>query len=81
MDERNMQQDFATVATYSHALDAHAARNYLEANGIRAFIADEYTAGEGWPTFIDAKLQVVGADAERARELLSAARPGFRGAL
>lgn len=50
---------------------AHAARNFLAEQGIRAFVADEFTTVESWSNFIEAKLQVSEADAERAAALLA----------
>lgn len=67
-----MSQELATIATYPQAILAHAARNFLAEQGIRAFVADEFTAVESWSNYIEAKLQVACADAERAKALLSA---------
>ena len=58
-----MHQEFATVASYSQAWEAHLARNLLEQNGIRAFIADENSAIEGWSNFVETKVQVAAVDA------------------
>lgn len=59
-----------TIATYPQSFQAHAARNYLEEQGIRAFVADEFTTDQSWSNYIEAKLQVATADAARARSLL-----------
>ena len=39
-----MQEEIVTVATYSHDWEAQIAKNLLEENGIRAFIANENSA-------------------------------------
>jgi hypothetical protein len=64
--------ELITVATYPQAFLAHAARNYLAEQGIRSFVADEFTTDQSWSNYIEAKLRVAVADAERAREILAA---------
>jgi hypothetical protein len=70
-----MSEELVTVATYHQGMLAHAAKNFLAEKGIHAFIADEYTALESWSNFIEAKLQVSAADAERAMSLLAKTEP------
>ena len=64
--------ELQTIATYPQAFLAHAAKNYLAEQGIRAFVGDEFTTDQSWSNYIEAKLQVAAADAVRARELLAA---------
>ena len=33
--------EFTTIATYPQSILAHAAKNFLEEHGIRAFVADD----------------------------------------
>jgi hypothetical protein len=33
--EAHMQSEFTTVGTYSTSIEAHAVKNFLDANGIR----------------------------------------------
>jgi len=63
--------ELKTVATYPQAFLAHAARNYLAEQGIRSFVADEFTTDQSWSNYIEAKLQVAAEDAERAAALLA----------
>ena len=69
-----MEPSLTTVGSFSTAIEAHAAKNFLEAHGILAFVADEHTATEGWSNFSETKVQVAAADAARAHELLASAR-------
>lgn len=69
-----MQNEFVTVATFSNTLEAHTARNFLEVNGVRAFIVDEQTALQSWPNFVESKLQVPAEEAVRANQLLATVR-------
>jgi hypothetical protein len=71
-----MQHEFVTVATYPQAVEAHAARNFLEQNRIQAFVADEYFSALKYATLCTVKLQVPAADVDRARALLDAAAGG-----
>jgi hypothetical protein len=66
-----MSDQLVTVATYRNAFEAHAARNLLDENGIRAFLADENFANLNYAIPVDAKIQVTPADADEARKLLS----------
>jgi len=66
-----MQSELATVGTYSTSIEAYAAKNFLESNGLRAFVADEHSSNLGWWNALETKVQVPVGDAERARELLS----------
>ena len=66
-----MQSELATVATFRNAFEAHAAKNMLEEQGIRAFLADENFSNLSYAVPVTAKVSVAQADAERAKELLS----------
>ena len=68
-----MQEEIVTVATYARDWEAQIAKNLLEENGIRVFIANENSAGalEGLSALVEIELQVAAADATRATELLS----------
>jgi hypothetical protein len=70
-----MSEELTTIATYPQAVLAHAARNFLAEQGIRAFVADEYTTVQSWSNYIEAKLQVAAVDAERATSLLATIKP------
>ena len=62
-----------TIARYSQNWEAHVAKNHLEANGIRTFMANEQCAAlEGLSALVCVELQVAAADAQRATDLLSA---------
>lgn len=68
-----MSQDFVTVQTFSNPILAHAARNRLEEEGVRAFLANEAFVSTVWYLSNAAggiRLQVAAADAERAVALL-----------
>jgi hypothetical protein len=69
-----MEGELTTIATYPQAVLAHAARNFLAEHGIRAFVADEYTADQSWSNFIGAKVRVPAMDAERATLLLESVK-------
>jgi hypothetical protein len=62
-----------TVATFTTAIAAHAARTKLESEGIECFVADENLVGAN-PLYSNAvggvKVQVAPKDAERARKAL-----------
>jgi hypothetical protein len=69
-----VSDELRTVATFANAADAAIARNALEAAGLRAAVADEYTLTadpllHGAIGFI--KVQVRAADLERAAEVLA----------
>jgi hypothetical protein len=66
-----MPNELVTVATYPNAIEAHAARNFLEGNEIETFVADEYFSTLEFSNLSTIKLQVPVADAQRARELLN----------
>ena len=66
-----MQEELVTVAKYPQAIAAEAAKNFLESNGVRAFVADENFASTMWSNLAEMKLQVALADADRAKKLLS----------
>lgn len=65
--------DLVTIATYRTAIEAHAVKNFLEENGVPAFLADENFANLNYAIPVSAKLQVAAEDAERASELISRA--------
>jgi len=65
-----MPDELVTVATYASAVEAHAARNFLEENEVPAFVADEYFSDLQFGSLSTVKLQVARPDAGRARELL-----------
>jgi hypothetical protein len=64
-------EELVTVAAYSQAMKAEVAKNFLEDNGVRAFIADENSALTTWNNLVETKVQVAAADADRARALLA----------
>ncbi len=66
---------FITVETYQNAMQAHLAKNHLEAAGIRCVLADEHSVSNLWHLSIaigGIKLQVAESDLERAEEVLDA---------
>lgn len=74
-----MNDQLITIAKYSTATAAHAARIRLDAEGIRAFVADETVASTLWhvgSALGGIKLQVARADAERAGAILGGADSG-----
>ena len=68
-----MKNEPVTVATYACAMEANAVRKLLERNGITAVVADEYLSDQRYSTLARVKLQVLGSDAARARDLLDSA--------
>jgi hypothetical protein len=69
-----MRNEAVSVATFACALEANAAKNFLERNGIPAAVVDEYISDQTYSTLAKIKVQVLGANASRARELLDDAR-------
>lgn len=65
-----MEDEIVTVAQYPNAIAAEAAKNFLDDNGVRAFVADENFAATMWPNLAEVKLQVAAADVDRAKKLL-----------
>jgi len=68
-----MAEDLVTLATFPTPVEAGFVRNLLEAEGVRAYLADEMTAGMFWQlgnTIGWVKLQVSAADLLRANEIL-----------
>jgi hypothetical protein len=68
-----MADDFVTLATFPTPVEAGFVRNLLEAEGIRAYLADEMTAGMLWQlsnTIGWVKLRVASSDFARANEVL-----------
>lgn len=66
-----MLDELVTVATYAQPIEAHAAKNFLEENGVQAFISDEFMSTQLVPNLVDVELQVAVADEALARELLA----------
>jgi Putative prokaryotic signal transducing protein len=69
-----MNDVLVTLATFGDTVEANLAKNYLEAAGIRAFLADEETVNMDWllgNAVGRIKLQVGDGDEEAARTLLS----------
>jgi hypothetical protein len=72
--EARSHEDFVTVATYWKPSEAIVARSRLEAEGIRAYLADEQLIAMDWllaNAVGGIKLQVAQHDQERAREVLA----------
>jgi hypothetical protein len=67
-----MADHFVTVASYAYTPEAQMAKNLLEAEGIRAFLAGEETANALTGLAGEALLQVHAEDAARAVSLLAA---------
>ena len=67
--------EFVTVGTYPQSFLAHAAKNFLEEQGIRAFVTDEFTTDQSWSNYKKAKLQVAQEDVLQARSLLAGVEP------
>ncbi len=68
-----MTHELVTLATFPTPVEAGFVKNLLEAEGIRAFLADEITAGMFWQLGNSigwVKLQVAEGDADRATEIL-----------
>ncbi|MGH9768185.1 MAG: DUF2007 domain-containing protein [Blastocatellia bacterium] len=66
--------EVVTVASFSAPYEAHLAKGLLEANGIMAVIADEYTAGMNWllsNAIGGVKVQVDKTDLEDALKILA----------
>ena len=66
---------FITVETYMNPMQAHMAKNHLEAAGIRGVLADEHAVSNFWQlsnAIGGIKLQVAESDLERAEEVLDA---------
>ncbi|MBO0697886.1 MAG: DUF2007 domain-containing protein [Zavarzinella sp.] len=76
-----MADDLATAAVFGDQTQAVAARLYLEAAGIPAFLADENVAGSIFiwsPAVGGIKLQVPESRLEEAVRLLEEQVPGHR---
>jgi hypothetical protein len=71
--------ELETVATYAFGYQAEIARGRLEAEGIRAFLADEFLINLNW-LYTNAvggiRLRVSSADAPLAREILTQVESG-----
>ncbi|GEM_PF-273007 len=71
--EMGIRHNLVTVAEFSQAPEAYVAKGLLEAEGIWAFIADEYTITANWlysRVLKGVKLQVRESDLEAARRIL-----------
>ena len=68
----HIESEFATVGSYRTAIEAYAAKHFLETRGIRVFVLDEHTSTLGWWNDLDVKIRVPIALADQARELLAA---------
>jgi hypothetical protein len=64
-----MKSEFAIVRSYRTAMEAHSAKQFLEANGIPAFVLDEYSSESWWNT-VEVKIQVPADHAQDALALL-----------
>ena len=64
-----MKSEFSVVRSYRTAIEAHAAKHFLEANGIPAFVLDEYSSESWWNT-VEIKIQVPVDQAQDALALL-----------
>ena len=67
-----------TVATFDNLVEAHMARNCLEAAGLKSFLMDEETVGMAWHlsnALGGVKLQVGEEDADEALAVLAEAAP------
>jgi len=77
--EEAAQTELETIATYAFAYQAEIARGRLEAEGIRAFLADEFLINLNW-LYTNAvggiRLRVSSEDAPLAREILSQVESG-----
>lgn len=70
----NPNDELVTVGNYWSSVDAHLARNQLEAAGIRAALSDEHTTTLNWNlsnAIRGIKLQVLASDADRADAILN----------
>jgi hypothetical protein len=67
-----MKSEFSIIGSYCTAMEAHAAKHFLESHDIPAFVLDEHTSTEGWWNDTEVKLQVPTTNAERAAALLAA---------
>lgn len=68
-----MSQDWVTVATFSHPVEAHLAKTKLESEGIACVVIDEYLVRVNWllsNAIGGVKVMVPGWEADRARDAL-----------
>ena len=66
-------EKLVTITTFDMPTEAHLAKNLLEANGLTAFLADEFIVGVAWHlsnALGGIKLQVTETDAEHAIAIL-----------
>ncbi len=69
-----MHTRLVTVATFSTPMEATLAKQFLESEGIEAFLADEAMALQLSLAIGGVKLQVPETDVDRARQLLEKGR-------
>ncbi len=68
-----MANNFVTVATYNNSIEANLAKQLLETEGIRAYLANESTVDMAWHLTVAVgwiKLQVHQSDAVLAKSIL-----------
>lgn len=68
-----MPEDLKTLAAFATPIEADVVRNRLEASGVQAFLADEYTVGWLWHLgtgLRGVKVQVAESDLRRALKIL-----------
>jgi hypothetical protein len=68
------EERMVTVATFHFAHEAHVVRSQLEAEGIAAFVADEFMSAEAWEMYKASggvNVQVSENDAVRASRILA----------
>jgi hypothetical protein len=77
--EGAVSDNLVTVATYTEPTQAHLAKQHLEEEGVRCYLADDSTTGMDWllgNAIGWIKLQVMENDAERATGILLRLSPG-----
>ena len=74
MEEERAREQLVTVATFLGPGEAHLARSRLEAEGIHAYLADEYMVTMDWlvsNAVGGVKLQVAESNVDHARRILA----------
>ncbi|NJR76495.1 MAG: DUF2007 domain-containing protein [Scytonema sp. CRU_2_7] len=72
-----MANNFVTVATFNNSIEANLAKQRLEAEGIRSFLANESTVDLAWHLTVAVgwiKLQVHESDAAQAKFILGSSK-------
>jgi len=72
------QSDLVTVYTASNAMLAEIVKNFLQSEGIRAFIEGENQAAEAGLMGLEISVQAPAAQADRARKLIAEHEPHKR---